>query len=503
VLDGPHGIEDDPGVLDEAAAGNRIDKPTFEAAVPDLRVRLLNAQFDLSSADFPVVVFVGGDDRVGANELVNRLNEWLDSRFMDTHVFTAAGAAGQELPPLAGLWHALPPHGRIGLFVGGLFRRVLAHLDGDISEGELARWCAHLRSVQEQWVADGALVLKFYVHTPADLQRRRLKKSKKRDDAWRYDSRDWEAVRDLPQAVPVVERVLRETSAVGARWTVVEGTDARYRDLTVARTILAALEARLAEPTAPSEGDPAPALPHLGQPATVLDLVDLGAVLPKPDYKRTLGRHQARLHRNADEARRRGIATVLAFEGWDAAGKGGAIRRVTSALEAGDYRVHAVAAPTAEERRYHYLWRFWRHVPRDGRIAIFDRTWYGRVLVERIEGFATPAEWQRAYDEILDFEEQLVEHGTVVAKFWLHISPEEQLARFEARRETPYKKHKITEEDLRNRQKWPDYVAAVDEMVVRTSTPEAPWHVVAGNDKRHARVEVVRLVADALERRLD
>jgi polyphosphate kinase 2 (PPK2 family) len=197
------------------------------------------------------------------------------------------------------------------------------------------------------------------------------------------------------------------------------------------------------------------------------------------------------------------VATVLGFEGWDAAGKGGAIRRLTSALEAGDYRVHAVAAPTAEERRYHYMWRFWRDVPKDGRISIFDRTWYGRVLVERIEGFATTAEWQRAYDEILDFEQQQTDHGSVLAKFWVHISPDEQLRRFESRSDTPYKKYKITDEDLRNRAKWDDYVAAVDEMIVRTSTVEAPWHVIPGNDKRHARVEVVRLVADAIEQRLD
>ncbi len=484
-------------MLAEAAAGNRIDKQQFAAELPDLRVRLLNAQFDLSSADVGVVVVIAGDDRVGANALVNRLNEWLDSRFMSTEVFTETSTEAAERPPMWRLWHAVPPHGRIALWVGGLFRQVLAHLDGTVNEAALDRWCSHLRSMQQQWLADGTLVLKFYLHTPAAVQRKRQKKSAKQ--AWRYDKRDWSVVKGLPHAIPVVERVLRETSVAGARWTIVEGTDARYRDLTVARTILAALEARLAEPAGP-DGAPSTTPSGPPQPATVLDHVDLTAVLAKPIYKQSLAAHQRRLHLAADEARRRSIPTVLAFEGWDAAGKGGAIRRLTAALEAGDYQVHAVAAPTEQERRYHYLWRFWRDVPRDGRLAIYDRTWYGRVLVERVEGFATAAEWQRAYDEILDFEQQLTEHGAVVAKFWLHISPEEQLARFEARRVTPYKKHKITQEDIRNRERWDDYVAAVDEMVVRTSTPEAPWHVVAANDKRHARVEVVRLVADALER---
>jgi polyphosphate:AMP phosphotransferase len=487
-------------MLKEAAAGNRVEKAEFEAVVPDLRLRLLNAQFDLSAADFPVVVFLAGDDRVGANALVNRLNEWLDSRFLDTEVFLETTEEAALRPQLWRLWAALPPKGRMGLWVGGLFRQVLAHLDGDVSEAELDRWCAHLRTMQEEWVADGALVLKFYLHTPAKQQRRRLKRSKKHGgESWRYDKRDWEVAKDLPHAIPVVERVLQDTSVAGARWTVVEGTDARYRDLTVAGSILAALENRLAQK--PAE-DPGAGRTEPPPPASVLDHVDLSAVLPKPDYRRRLGSEQARLHAAAEEARRRGISTVLAFEGWDAAGKGGAIRRLTSALEAGDYRVHAVAAPTAEERRYHYLWRFWRDIPRDGRISIFDRTWYGRVLVERIEGFATPAEWQRAYDEIVDFEQQQTEHGSVLAKFWVHISPDEQLARFDSRGDTPYKKYKITDEDLRNRAKWDDYVAAVDEMIVRTSTVDAPWHVVPGNDKRHARVEVVRLVADALEQKL-
>jgi polyphosphate kinase 2 (PPK2 family) len=208
------------------------------------------------------------------------------------------------------------------------------------------------------------------------------------------------------------------------------------------------------------------------------------------------------VHGLARQARDRGVSTVLAFEGWDAAGKGGAIRRITQALEAGDYRVISTAAPTEEERKYHYLWRFWRDLPPAGRFVVYDRTWYGRVLVERIEGFATPSEWQRAYDEINDFEDQLVERGFYVAKFWLHISPEEQLARFQARENTPEKAHKITEEDYRNRDRWDAYVEAVDQMVVRTSSSDAPWHIIGANDKYTARLEVLEHVAKGLRRTL-
>ena len=201
----------------------------------------------------------------------------------------------------------------------------------------------------------------------------------------------------------------------------------------------------------------------------------------------------------ASEAR---ISTVIAFEGWDAAGKGGTIRRLKRALDPRNSRVVAIAAPNEVERGHHYLWRFWQHLTRAGSTLIFDRTWYGRVLVERVEGFASDAEWTRAYDEIRDFEAHLVEHGHVVMKFWLHIDPDEQLRRFAAREDTPYKKHKITEEDYRNRQRWRDYELAIDDMVRFTSTPEAPWHLVPANDKRSARVEVIRTVGNALEARL-
>jgi polyphosphate kinase 2 (PPK2 family) len=230
--------------------------------------------------------------------------------------------------------------------------------------------------------------------------------------------------------------------------------------------------------------------------------VDLTRTTDKETYEKELNTLQREVHRLARQARDRGLSTVLAFEGWDAAGKGGAIRRITQALEAGDYRVISTAAPTEEERKYHYLWRFWRDLPPAGKFVIYDRTWYGRVLVERIEGFATPAEWQRAYDEINDFEDQLVERGFYVAKFWLHISAEEQLARFQARENTPEKAHKITEEDYRNREKWDAYVQAVDQMVVRTSSSDSPWHIIPANDKLTARLEVLDHVRTGLKRAL-
>jgi polyphosphate kinase 2 (PPK2 family) len=329
-----------------------------------------------------------------------------------------------------------------------------------------------------------------------------MKRAQSEDDGWRIDQRDWAMLDMLADGEGKLEKLLRRTSVAGAPWSIIEATDPRYRDVAVARTLVTAINARLAgkPPLGPAVSD------DLFSPGerqmTVLDAVELERTTDKADYTRDLNLLQRELHGLARQARDRGLSSVLAFEGWDAAGKGGAIRRVTQALEAGDYRVISTAAPTEEERKYHYLWRFWRDLPQAGRMVIYDRTWYGRVLVERIEGFATPAEWQRAYDEINDFEDQLIERGFYVAKFWLHISPEEQLARFQARENTPEKAHKITEEDYRNREKWGDYVEAVDQMVLRTASTDAPWHIIGANDKYTARLEVLEKVTKGLRHAL-
>jgi polyphosphate kinase 2 (PPK2 family) len=235
---------------------------------------------------------------------------------------------------------------------------------------------------------------------------------------------------------------------------------------------------------------------------TILETLDLSKSLGKKKYDGEMAELQGRLNLLSRKATPRQVSSVLVFEGWDAAGKGGAVRRITRALDARFYRIIPIAAPTDEEKAHHYLWRFWRHLPRAGRVTIFDRSWYGRVLVERVEGLAGEDEWMRAYAEINDFEEQLAEHGIVVLKFWLHISRDEQLKRFKEREKTSYKQYKITPEDYRNRERWEAYEAAVNDMVERTSTEYAPWHLIEANDKYHARAKIVRIFCKALEKRL-
>ena len=491
------------GMLEVSEVGNTVSKEDYRAAIPDLRVGLINAQYDLRDADFPVVIWIAGDDRLAANALVNQLNEWMDSRFADTRVFTEATEEEHGRPVLWRLWRSLPPKGRASFFVGGLMRAAAQRAAGEIDEREFSTWLRHVSSMQNALVADGALILKFFLHTPFKEQKKKLKAAEKDPESgWQVDRRDWAALDALGPVMPIAERILRETSVPGAPWTIVESTDDRYRDLTVARTILSAISGRLSTPrhSAPEAAEEVSG--DFDAQACVLSAIDLSQSLDKEVYRLELAKQQGRLRKLSLEARKRGVGTVLAFEGWDAAGKGGVIRRITGALEAGDYRVISVAAPSEEERKYHYLWRFWRDIPPTGKVVIFDRTWYGRVLVERLEGFATPSEWQRAYDEINDFEDQLVERGYYVAKFWMHISPEEQLARFKAREETDYKKHKITEEDYRNREKWAEYVTAVDQKILRTTSEGARWHVIPANNKQFARIATLKAINKGLARRI-
>jgi polyphosphate:AMP phosphotransferase len=489
-------------MFENVITGSKISKTDFEDRVPPLRVDLVNAQYDLRDEGFSVVLVVAGNDRVGCNRVVDRIHEWMDARYISTHVFGAPTDEERERPRFWRYWRSLPADGRCGLYGGAWALNAVAdYVNGELDDEGYALRLQRIRQFERELAADGTLILKFWIHLPHKEMKKRLKAAKKDpDQIWWIEDVDWKIYEIHDEVMPAIQKLFDETHTEGAPWHVVDGTSERFRDLTLTTIFRDALQQRLAAPKLkPAEAapavDPAPV-------ENVLDAVDLSKSLDRDKYRDRLFKYQRKLFRLMRQAWDQQLSAVLAFEGWDAAGKGGAIRRITGALPAHCYDVVPIAAPTEEEKAHHYLWRFWRHLPRAGRMLIFDRTWYGRVLVERIEGFASDAEWGRAYEEINDFEEQLVERGIPVLKFWLHLSPEEQLSRFEARAETPYKKHKITDEDLRNREKWDDYAQAVNEMVTRTGTSSAPWHVIPANDKRYARVRVLKTVCQALENAL-
>jgi polyphosphate:AMP phosphotransferase len=492
-------------MFESAELGHEVDKETYEKEEPKLRAELLQVQLRIvEERRFPVIILSGGVDGGGKGATVNLLNEWMDPRHIQTHAMGEPTDEELQRPPLWRFWRALPPKGKLGIFFGSWYTapivdRVYGRIKGSAFEERLEEVVRFERMLADE----GALLVKLWFHLSKKKQRKRFKQLEGDPAArWRVTKEDWENHEHYDRFRTVSERALRHTSTGHAPWWVVEAFDERYRSLTVGKILLEAMKKRLE--TAPATGRAAAALPTVKalDGKNVLAALDLTVSLDDKAYEKQLAKEQRRLNDLSREPRFQKMAVVAVFEGNDAAGKGGAIRRVTRALDARQYNVIPIAAPTEEERAQPYLWRFWRHVPRRGKLAIFDRSWYGRVLVERVEGFATPDAWGRAYGEIDDFEERLDEHGIVVVKFWLSIGKKVQLARFKEREATGFKQFKITDEDWRNRSKWGDYERAACEMIERTSTDIAPWHLVEANDKRWARVKVLRTLCDRIEEAL-
>ena len=501
-------------MFEAAEVGRKLSKSDYKAQVPRLRSELLDAQQELRKAPFPVIVLFAGVDTAGKGETVNLLNEWMDPRWIVTRGYTDPSGEERERPRLWRYWRDLPPRGRIALFLSAWYSSPIRHrVARRIGAAEFDALLDQVSAFERALADDGAVILKFWMHLSKAAQKKRLASFEKDPlQRWRVTKEQWRHWRMFDRFVAAADRAIRRTSTDQAPWHIVEGEDEHYRTIVVGAELRDAIRRGLArahegrKPLRPTtktrQGRSASAIDRVAREFNVLDNLDLSRQLSDKRFKTRLAEEQSRLNLLQRRARQQGVSTIAVFEGWDASGKGGAIRRVTGALDARDYDVIPVAAPTEDERAHHYLWRFWRHLSRAGRLTIFDRSWYGRVLVERVEGFAREAEYMRAYGEINQFEEQLVAHGILVVKFWLHVSKEEQLRRFRDRTRTSYKKWKIGDEDWRNRGRWTDYTIAVNDMVARTSTRIAPWTLIEGNDKNFARVKVLTTLADRMEDRL-
>ena len=492
-------------MFESAELGHKISKEEYKNAVPALRAALLEAQFELiAQKKIPVVVLISGQDGAGKGETINVLYEWMDPRFISTLAFSDPSDEENERPVMWRYWRALPPKGRVGIFAGSWYSDpIRQRILGEISLSRLDARIDQINRFEAMLVNEGALVLKFWFHLTRDGQKQRLKALESDPHtAWRVTKGNWERLKTYEQLQDVAGHILRMTNTPWAPWIIVEGTDDRYRSLTVGQTLLDAIRKRLAG----NEIQETPVAPQLQvdiDGRNVLSELDLKKSLKKDKYEDQLAQWQGRLSELVRDPRFKNRSVVCALEGADAAGKGGAIRRIAASLDARQYQIVPIAAPTDEERAQPYLWRFWRHMPRRGRFVIFDRTWYGRVLVERIEKFCTERDWLRAYSEINDFEHELDEAGIIVVKFWLQISQEEQLKRFQEREKIEFKRFKITEEDWRNREKWDAYQQAICDMVDRTSTGTAPWTLVEANDKNYARVKILRTLCERIEAELD
>lgn len=492
-------------MFESAELGHQIDKQTYSKEEPKLRAALLKAQYDLAQDQkFPVLILIGGVDGAGKGETVNLLNEWMDPRHIQTRAFGDASDEESERPPMWRFWRALPPIGTIGIIFGSWYTApIVNRVTGQTADEDLQQSLDQIVRFERMLCDEGVLLLKFWFHLGKQQQEKRLRELEKNPlTRWRVTKLDWQRFKIYDKFREISARSLRETSTADAPWTVVEGLDPRYRSLTAGRVLLDAIQQRLKHSTERSISAQTPALPATDNLGLVRNL-DLTQKLVKPKYKKQLEKWQGSLNLLSREKKFfKRHSVILVFEGSDAAGKGGVIRRITGAVDARHYEITPVAAPTEEERAQPYLWRFWRHVPRRGRIAIFDRSWYGRVLVERVEGLCQVDDWMRAYNEINDFEEQLARNGGIVLKFWLQISRAEQLRRFKLREKIAFKTFKITEEDWRNREKWDAYEQAVCDMIDRTSTEIAPWSVIEAEDKYFARIKVLKTIVERIDREL-
>ena len=468
-------------------------------------------QREARAKGLPVMVVFEGWGASGKGTMISRLIQPLDPRGFKVFTIQAENEEEHMHPFLWRFWTKTPAKGRMHIFDRSWYRRVITEqMDAPMDQKRLDAAYQQILSFEEQLSADGTLIIKFFLHISADEQEKRLKKLERSSETkWRVTKADWKHFKQYKAYLPMYDHMLEQTDMSWAPWHVIEATDREYAAVKVMTIVAGMIEERLNEENekesrsymAERAQEELPGTEETMR-TTVLDGVDVSLTMTKEDYKKRLSVLQKELTRLQNEMYLKRIPVVVALEGWDAAGKGGAIKRLTEPLDPRGYEVVPTAAPNDIEKAHHYLWRFWRAMPKDGHMTIFDRTWYGRVMVERIEGFCSQAEWRRAYREINQMEQNLTDHGVIVLKFWLQIDKDEQERRFNERMEDPEKQWKITDEDWRNREKWDAYVKAVDEMILRTSTTYAPWTIVEADSKYYARIKILETVVRALKNRI-
>lgn len=466
--------------------------------------KLALLQRQCKEAKIPVMIVFEGWEAAGKGTMISRLIAPLDPRGFQ--VFTVQRASEEEnlRPFMWRFWTKTPAKGRINILDRSWYRGLLEDKPLLLAKDESIQ-SEQIMNFEKELTSDGMVLMKFFLHISKEEQKKRFEKLEEtKGTSWRVNKDDWKQNKEYKQQLVIFGNMITKTDTDFAPWNIVEATDREYAAVKIMTRVIERLSETL------KKKEVAATTIDIDEMKTIKDelkldalsKVDLTLSLEKDEYKRRLKELQTKLSKLHYEMYKRRIPVVLAFEGWDAAGKGGAIKRVTEKLDPRGYEVNPVAAPNDIEKAHHYLWRFWNAMPKSGHLAVFDRTWYGRVMVERIEVFCKEEEWKRAYKEIKDMEENLTNAGCIVLKLWLNIDKEEQLRRFNERENNIEKKWKITDEDWRNREKWDLYETAVNEMIVKTSTMNAPWIVVEGNSKYYARIKVLESVVQALEERM-
>ena len=507
-------------MLEKVDLSKKLSKEEYKEKMSHLETRIGQLQRECKALKIPIMIVFEGFGAAGKGLQIGRLIQSMDPRGF--HVFPIKNETEEERmhPFLWRFWTKTPEKGRIAIYDGSWYRRALIdRFEKRTKEKELPEAFHSINSFEKQLTDDGTVIIKLFLDISRKEQKKRFEKlQKNKETAWRVTQGDLERNAKYNEYAAMMEDMLFKTDTDYAPWTIIEATDRRFATVKIYTTVIKAMadqiekqERQKKKVTADQETEDHMNVSEVAREAekglrelqvSILSKADLSLKYSREEYEENLDKLQKKIEKLHGELYRRRIPVVLGFEGWDAGGKGGAIKRLTAKMDARGYAVNPTASPNDIEKAHHYLWRFWRAMPKAGHVAIFDRTWYGRVMVERIEGFCTKEEWQRAYKEINDMEKDLYDAGAVVIKFWMHIDKDEQERRFRERQENPEKQWKITDEDWRNREKWDQYEDAVNEMLLRTSTDYAPWVVVEGNDKYYARVKVLKTVVDAIEERL-
>lgn len=495
-------------MLEKIDLTKKMDKEVYKERIDALTVKLGGLQRECKELGIPVMIVFEGFDAAGKGVQISELLQALDPRGYEVHAVKNETQEERMHPFMWRFWTKMPAKGRIALYDSSWYRKVLVErFEGKTSSEDVLKAFSSICSFEKQITDDGIVLIKIFLDIDKKEQKKRFDKLLESEDtAWRVSEEDLKRNKKFKKYKAMNEEMLQETYTDYAPWNIVEAVDRRFATVKIYSIVINVLADAVAKAKAPAvqhESAGADIVYDKALKESTLSKVDLSLTLTKEEYKKKLKKLQDEMQRLHGEIYRRRIPVVLGFEGWDAGGKGGAIRRLTDKMDPRGYVVNPTASPNDIERAHHYLWRFWKAMPKAGHIAIFDRTWYGRVMVERIEGFCTTQEWKRAYKEINDMEKDLTDSGAIVIKFWMQIDKDEQERRFKERQENPEKQWKITDEDWRNREKWDQYEEAVNEMLIRTSTPNAPWVVVEGNCKYYARIKVLETVVNAIKERLE
>ena len=488
-------------------------KEWVKQAKPDddvLTERLEQARFELSKRQMlvkehklPVLVIMDGWGAAGKGSILGRVIKNMDPRFFKCETLSEKTSEETRRPFLYRYFVRIPKEGQFSFFDGSWMGEVTTdRLLDSISAKEYKKHLTSIKRFERQLTDNGYLVVKLFFHIDAKVQKKRI--DDLADDpvtSWRVSEFDKWQNKHYKKCLDVYDDYIEATNQFVAPWYFIDSSSRKWAELQMTEILIASIDTALKNSESKKS---APLLQNTFalKKIPLLKDIPLDKTISDEEYQVELDHLQENLKHLHNELYRRKIPVIIAYEGWDAAGKGGNIKRIAAALDPRGYEVHPIASPEPAEKARHYLWRFWRRLPKDGHIAIFDRTWYGRVMVERLEGFCSENDWQRAYNEINEFEKELTDWGAVVVKFWVQIDKDTQLARFEDRQATPEKQWKITDEDWRNREKWDLYEDAINEMLTKTNTDFAPWHVLESNDKKYARIKALKTVTKAIEKKL-